>query len=57
MFHGKKFLKNIESKGIKDSVSKYVPIDAGHWMVHQNLDAVMKEMKLFMQSTDKMMQS
>lgn len=55
MFHGKKFLKNIEIKGNADLASKSVPINAGHWMVHQDLHAVMKEMKLFIQSTEKMM--
>jgi hypothetical protein len=55
MFHGPKFLENITKKGNQDQCSKYVAIDAGHWMMHQNLEAVLAEMKLFVMSSEKMM--
>jgi S-adenosylmethionine:diacylglycerol 3-amino-3-carboxypropyl transferase len=55
MFHGRKFLENITKKSVQDQCSKYVAIDAGHWMMHQNLEAVMTEIKAFMMSSEKMM--
>jgi hypothetical protein len=52
MFHGKKFLANISKKAVQDKCSKYAEIDAGHWMMHQNLEAVMAEVRSFIRSTD-----
>jgi hypothetical protein len=45
MFHDKKFLKKLdESKN-----SKHVALDAGHWMVYDDLDAVFNNLKNFLQ--------
>lgn len=52
MFHGKKFLEDIKMKSQNDSLSRYVEVNSGHWMMYQQLDTIIFEMKSFMMESN-----
>lgn len=47
MFHGKKFLEDIKKKSLNDSLSRYVELNSGHWMMYQQLDTLVFEINSF----------
>lgn len=47
MFHGPKFLTDISEKFLQDSCSKSLELDAGHWLMHQQTQKLIEEMKSF----------
>lgn len=48
MFHDKKFLEKISSS----QLSRHVGFDAGHWVMVEQTEGVLKEMELFFSETN-----